>query len=137
MERLGWKFHRIWSTNWFRDPDSEIDRLVEAYEVNLAHVNSAGTGMPVVNKESNYSAPLHVRQPEIQRSLSSFNVYGKPITQVSKLHLNSCMKHVLQVNGFITRDEAIEEARKALGYARKGPSIVSILGQTYDRVSPS
>jgi very-short-patch-repair endonuclease len=135
LERLGWKFHRIWSTDWFRDPDLEIDRLVEAYEIQLAHVNSAASGAPIVSKETHDSTTLQVRQPEIQRSLASFNVYGKPITQVSRMHLDSCMKHVLQVHGLITRDEAIEEARKALGYARKGPSIVSVLAQTYDRIN--
>ena len=25
LERLGWKFHRVWSTDWFRDKGKEID----------------------------------------------------------------------------------------------------------------
>ncbi|HKR70718.1 MAG TPA: AAA domain-containing protein, partial [Streptosporangiaceae bacterium] len=32
LQRLGWRFHRIWSTNWFRDPDAEITKLQKAYE---------------------------------------------------------------------------------------------------------
>ncbi|NUR90080.1 MAG: DNA helicase, partial [Nonomuraea sp.] len=32
LERLGWNFHRLWSTNWFRDPQAEAARLREAYE---------------------------------------------------------------------------------------------------------
>jgi very-short-patch-repair endonuclease len=32
LERLGWRFHRLWSTSWFRDPDSEMEKLHEAYE---------------------------------------------------------------------------------------------------------
>jgi len=24
LQRLGWRFHRIWSTNWFRDPQAEV-----------------------------------------------------------------------------------------------------------------
>jgi very-short-patch-repair endonuclease len=32
LQRLGWRFHRIWSTNWFRDPDAEITKLQQAYE---------------------------------------------------------------------------------------------------------
>jgi very-short-patch-repair endonuclease len=31
LERLGWRFHRLWSTNWFQDPDAEVARLREAY----------------------------------------------------------------------------------------------------------
>jgi len=36
LERLGWAFHRIWSTNWFHDPDSEIAKLQAAYEQAVA-----------------------------------------------------------------------------------------------------
>jgi very-short-patch-repair endonuclease len=32
LERLGWKFHRIWSTDWFNDPDGEIARVRRAYD---------------------------------------------------------------------------------------------------------
>ena len=27
LEGLGWEIHRIWSTNWFQDPRSEVERL--------------------------------------------------------------------------------------------------------------
>jgi very-short-patch-repair endonuclease len=30
LETLGWRFHRIWSTDWFRDPDAEIARVLTA-----------------------------------------------------------------------------------------------------------
>lgn len=134
LERLGWKFHRIWSTDWFRNPVLETDRLVEAYEKQLQLIDSGQTLSRGHVIEITHVKSLKVITPEIQRSLSIFNVYGKPIAQVPRLHLDSCMQHVINVNGIITRDEAIEEARKALGYSRKGPAIVSALTQSYDRV---
>ncbi len=30
LERLGWRIHRIWSTDWFQNPDREISKLVQA-----------------------------------------------------------------------------------------------------------
>jgi hypothetical protein len=36
LERLGWRFHRLWSTNWFHDPQSEIAKLRVAYEAAIA-----------------------------------------------------------------------------------------------------
>ena len=36
LERLGWRFHRLWSTNWFHDPDAEVARLREAYDKAVA-----------------------------------------------------------------------------------------------------
>ncbi len=32
LQRLGWRFHRIWSTNWFRDPQAEVTKLQKAYQ---------------------------------------------------------------------------------------------------------
>jgi superfamily I DNA and/or RNA helicase/very-short-patch-repair endonuclease len=29
LERQGWKIHRIWSTDWFKNRDTEIDRLLK------------------------------------------------------------------------------------------------------------
>lgn len=31
LESRGWKFHRIWSTDWFRNPEDEVRRLMESY----------------------------------------------------------------------------------------------------------
>jgi very-short-patch-repair endonuclease len=36
LERLGWRFHRLWSTNWFQDPDAEVAKLREAYDEAVA-----------------------------------------------------------------------------------------------------
>jgi very-short-patch-repair endonuclease len=32
LEGIGWKIHRIWSTDWFRYPERELKRVVEAIE---------------------------------------------------------------------------------------------------------
>jgi very-short-patch-repair endonuclease len=31
LQRLGWSFHRLWSTNWFHDPQAEVAKLRDAY----------------------------------------------------------------------------------------------------------
>jgi very-short-patch-repair endonuclease len=36
LEGLGWRLHRIWSTDWFRNPRAEIEVLKEAIEAALA-----------------------------------------------------------------------------------------------------
>ncbi|MBB5872131.1 very-short-patch-repair endonuclease [Allocatelliglobosispora scoriae] len=41
LERLGWRFHRIWSTDWSRDPHREVARAVEAYQLALAAAETA------------------------------------------------------------------------------------------------
>ncbi|GAB2795006.1 very-short-patch-repair endonuclease [Hymenobacter luteus] len=32
LEAVGWRLHRIWSTDWFRDPQRETERVVQAIE---------------------------------------------------------------------------------------------------------
>lgn len=32
LEGIGWRIHRIWSTDWFRNPERELKRVVEAIE---------------------------------------------------------------------------------------------------------
>jgi very-short-patch-repair endonuclease len=31
LQRLGWRYHRLWSTNWFRDPDAEVAKVQDAF----------------------------------------------------------------------------------------------------------
>jgi RecA/RadA recombinase len=35
LEGLGWRFYRIWSTDWFRDPRTQIERLRSALDTAL------------------------------------------------------------------------------------------------------
>ncbi|HVB44811.1 MAG TPA: AAA domain-containing protein [Streptosporangiaceae bacterium] len=41
LERLGWSFHRIWSTNWFHDPQSEVAKLEKAYRAAVSVADAA------------------------------------------------------------------------------------------------
>jgi len=43
LERLGWRFHRIWSTDWFYRRELEIERLVSAYREAVRYVDSLST----------------------------------------------------------------------------------------------
>ncbi|MBV8229836.1 MAG: hypothetical protein JO329_07630, partial [Planctomycetaceae bacterium] len=30
LASLGWRIHRVWSPDWFRDPSGELERLLTA-----------------------------------------------------------------------------------------------------------
>ena len=38
LEGLGWRIHRIWSTNWFINPDRELRKAAEAIEAAKVHI---------------------------------------------------------------------------------------------------
>src|SRR5690606_3096245 len=46
LERMGWQIHRIWSTDWFRNPARELQRVVEAIDAARIHVPAAYTPSP-------------------------------------------------------------------------------------------
>ena len=42
LEDLGWRLHRIWSTDWFRNPRKEIEVLKEAIDAAFARAKARG-----------------------------------------------------------------------------------------------
>jgi very-short-patch-repair endonuclease len=44
LQRLGWSFHRLWSTNWFSDPQGEMTKLQAAYDRAVAATDSERAG---------------------------------------------------------------------------------------------
>jgi very-short-patch-repair endonuclease len=42
LEALGWRFCRIWSTDWFLRREEEIERVVEAYEAAVRRFDRGG-----------------------------------------------------------------------------------------------
>jgi very-short-patch-repair endonuclease len=62
LEGLGWRIHRIWSTDWFRNPDQELRKVVQAIE--LARTVSPLPTPPAPRIEPPATpAPAPVRQP--------------------------------------------------------------------------
>jgi very-short-patch-repair endonuclease len=54
LQRLGWRYHRLWSTNWFRHPDGEVAKLREAY---LRAVAEAAADQPAATDAVDQTAP--------------------------------------------------------------------------------
>jgi very-short-patch-repair endonuclease len=59
LQRLGWQFHRVWSTNWFHDPQGEVAKLLEAYKraVSAAGPPPAPDDPPPVPDDPSSAAP--------------------------------------------------------------------------------
>ncbi len=46
LEKLGWQFCRIWSTDWFKDHSREVDRVLAAYEKAVSEIDSGRVTPP-------------------------------------------------------------------------------------------
>jgi hypothetical protein len=65
LERLNWRFHRIWSTDWFRNRDAEIARAVLAYNEAVADADARSNGsasQPPLRTSTSFTRPQAGRQ---------------------------------------------------------------------------
>ena len=52
LEGMGWKFHRIWSTDWFRAPKKEIEKLDLSIKKAINDINADTFVKSKINKEN-------------------------------------------------------------------------------------
>lgn len=148
LEKLGWRIHRIWSTDWFRDPDREIDRVASAIEAarhDRQNKSSASEIPPDTERAAEPDGNPEVRGP----SEPAENVEFKPATMVvsantlpryetavlpilhlpEELHLMlpyELLPHVLwvvKIEGPVHVDEVSRRIMDAVGIKRRGARI--------------
>jgi very-short-patch-repair endonuclease len=118
LERLGWRFHRIWSTSWFRDSATEVEKAYAAY-------------LDAVASRTAFPAPAHASAP-IGTVIETGNVDGKaerspfpvmkcqPIDRYTDIELQSVAEWVLADGRIRTTVDLIDEMRISLGFQRRG-----------------
>lgn len=118
LEARGWRFVRIWSSDYFADPNAEIDRVLAAYEEALA----GETSTPPASTESAFTAhtweetvPLRGRRPAVP--------VGPPISKYSDGDLQAMVRWVVSDELPRTRDEVYEEVKTSLRFQRDGKNI--------------
>ncbi|MCP9926220.1 DUF559 domain-containing protein, partial [Synechococcus lacustris C3-12m-Tous] len=116
LERLGWQFHRIWSTEWFRNKEREIDLVVSAFE------------NAVVSKNNPQVIELNIQRPEVVDSPSRSGL--KPVLfphpsiddyqgEISAFIYWFCSDGVLRSD-----EEIFDAVFEELPYKRRGSKIV-------------
>lgn len=131
LERLGWQFHRIWSTGWFRHKEFEVKRALEAYR---RAVRSRDGG-----SESNNLAEVDPPRPrhdgptrqELPKRDSDWPPVppGRKTADYSRDDLRRTVNWV-QSDGLLrTTDELASEVITSLGFGRKGHRITEAVGE--------
>ena len=70
LESLGWRFHRIWSTDWFNEREHEIDRAVRAYDEALRVGASKPVELPKIEPVGErFEQSTKLVAPVVERSL--------------------------------------------------------------------
>lgn len=93
LEKLGWKLHRIWSTDWFNDPNKEAQRLRAAIEARIGELRDRAADsttfrggqdeLPTVDRGEETPPGLRQLRPtEVDKSLPSVQDVAIPTKQV-------------------------------------------------------
>ena len=136
LEGLGWKIHRIWSTDWFRDPERELGRVEQAIaSVRAAEV--AGPPVPVPVSVPEPAKPLereaHV-EPEAAPPTSPYKLaevtlgqLWAPLHEIAPGRVAKWIGQVVEVESPVHLDEATVRIRSAAGVGRSGSRIRNLM----------
>lgn len=144
LEHLGWKFHRIWSTDWFYRRPQELDRLKNILQVATEdledgiHVQGANTNdrlpdllFDVETSSENEKPPIEVVQPPVlsgqpyERAIFSVSSTVEP-HEATIATLADITLRIVQTEGPIHQDEVARRVASVFGKEKAGRRIVEI-----------
>ena len=126
LENLGWRFHRIWSTDWFMRKDEEVQRAVAAYQAAVGYADKSG-GSP----HGSNAMPAHDTGPvgsnrfaaDRERGARPSIPYRDSITDYDAGELTALIRWINSDGQLRTDDELVDEMVRELGFARRGARI--------------
>ena len=143
LEARGWRFHRIWSTDWFLRRDEEVQRTLRAFEEAVRY-GSVVTTPPAAVGPGPVSPPRSRPEPLAEAPVVS----GPPspasggrtrgprpnvlagrggIADYSMSELRELVRWVRSDGLMHTDEEIVAEVTAALGFKRRGAKIVSAI----------
>ncbi len=131
LERLGWRFHRIWSSDWYYNKDNPVARVLEAYE-RAVKAADGETDAPPAPPPPNYepipspAAPArHEPRPRALRRNS--------IDDYTRSELVALVRWIESDDIVRTRDELLAATIQELGFQRRGSKIVAAVENAIDQ----
>ena len=134
LEGLGWNFHRIWSTDWFRNPQQEITRTVEAIEAARARIaNRRNVTVTEALMESPHEilrdeAVVEVEPvacPPYEKALLSAVTNQVELHQHQPEQLLRLIRAVVDVESPVHSVEVTRRLMEAFGVSRQGSRITA------------
>jgi very-short-patch-repair endonuclease len=128
LEALGWRFHRIWSTDWFLRRDDEVQRALKAFASAVEHADALDNHAVPIKSESAPESTRVIDSPAARsRDPRPPVTAGKDIDEYTPAELQRLVRWVLSDGRLATDEEIITELTQELGFHRKGSRIVAAL----------
>jgi very-short-patch-repair endonuclease len=134
LEGLGWRIARVWSTDWFRNPERELRRLATALERAKASgvatpSPSSSAAVPTAIAREALSAPLAPSLPPYTLAAPNVRTGGVELHLIPTATLASWLCAVVDVESPVHRDEACRRVLAAVGVGRMGSRIQQAFNQ--------
>jgi very-short-patch-repair endonuclease len=115
LENLGWRFHRIWSTDWWNDSQNEVRKVLDAFQRALRNepVSEASTLEYVADEPTSPARPYW--RPDVPK--------GHSISEYDPEELEDLARWINCDGRLRTEDEVVEEMIVELGFKRRGARI--------------
>ncbi len=124
LEGKGWRFHRIWSTDWFQNREVEVHRLLDAIERARREAPPESRPPPAVappvQREAPRSAPKGPTPgtPYREASFQVRNPKGRTLADASVEEVARCVEIVVEQEGPVHRELVIRRVSDAWGTPR-------------------
>ena len=138
LEDQGWRIHRIWSTDWFRQPQKEIRRLADAIEAaksdclirdrQLEGAEPKQSPVRTIERQRTESRDLGETAPSggaVPYVEADFTVLGNPEPHLlPREQMVEIVQRIVEIEEPIHRDEVARRVTRVCGYARTGGRIL-------------
>lgn len=131
LEGLGWNFHRIWSTDWFRNPKQEAQRAVEAIEAARKKIAKQERSTPqvvalppheIVRDSQAMSEEVLIRPPYVKVSLPP-DTSALELHQVAPHQLMHLIKTVVDGESPVHLSDVTRRLMDSFSISRSGKRI--------------
>ncbi|MGD0467702.1 MAG: DUF3320 domain-containing protein [Terriglobales bacterium] len=146
LESMGWRIHRVWSTEWFHDQDRAIERvlfslsLAEArpVEESVQGVSQPSDPPPVSSSPSSPVRSDHADPPALERRYQPGTPYRKFVATADRdlliqprnaQRLADLIVRVVEAEGPIHEDLLAERVKEICGVDRAGSNVQSNIGE--------
>jgi very-short-patch-repair endonuclease len=131
LEALGWRFLRIWSTDWFLRREEEVQRVLKAFEEAVRDSDRAA--LPAVIRQPIVQPALPTRTPRVRGARPPVGPRMN-IGDYSSSELQDMVRWVLSDGTLPTNEEIVSQLTRELGFQRRGTKIVTALEAAIRRV---
>jgi len=123
LEGLGWRIIRVWSTDWVRDPNRQVSRVLDAYEREIhasPEINNHATVEAEQLDEEFSLEPSLIKADNSQScSFATFNT----IEEVADGTIADSARTILLRMGSTDWDDLVRLIARELGFKRTGSKI--------------